>query len=233
MRISPSPPLILLNCMPFILPLSWSTSRKKSKTTTTTTTTNNNKKQQTSTTTKTQIKTQFFPGLSDSFEISLQTSKCDHSLLVDLFNLYSTLICDKKDIIFAWVPGHVGIQGNTVVDLATRHALEKPVNKRLAVPYYNFKVLTNMYTKKLWQTEWERYPENKLYKIQPKVDDPIPSHSRCRRGETVLCRLHIGHTFYTHFYLLKGEEPPVCIQLYCLAPAHKVCGLCGVERAFS
>ena len=45
---------------------------------------------------------------------------------------------------------------------------EKPVNKELAVPYSDFEVLTNMYTKKLWQTEWERYPENKLHKIQPK-----------------------------------------------------------------
>ena len=63
----------------------------------------------------------------------------------------------------------------------------------------------------LWQTEWERYPEKKLYKIQPKVDDPIPSHGRCRCEETILCQLHIGHTFLTYFYLFKGEEPPVCI----------------------
>ena len=33
----------------------------------------------------------------------------------------------------------------------------------------------------------------------------------------VLCRLHIGHTFSTHFYLLKGEEPLVCI------PCHQLC----------
>ena len=59
----------------------------------------------------------------------------------------------------------------------------------------------------------------KLYKIQPKVDDPIPSHGRCRREETVLCRLHIGHTFLTHFYLLKGEEPPVCI------PCDRLCSI--------
>ena len=70
-----------------------------------------------------------------------------------------------------------------------------------------------MYTKKLWQTEWERYPENKLYKIQPKMDDPIQSHGRCRREEGVLCRLHIGHSFYTHFDLLKGEEQPVYLVI--------------------
>ena len=80
-----------------------------------------------------------------------------YPLLVDLFNLYFKL-CDNKDIVFAWVPGHVGIRGNNVVDLAAKNALEKSINRRMAVPYSDFKVLTNVYVKKLW----ESYPENKL-----------------------------------------------------------------------
>ena len=125
--------------------------------------------------------------------------------------MYSRLICDNKDIVFAWIPGQVGIWGNSVVDLAVKHALEKPVDKRLAVPYSDVKVLANMYTEKLWQTEWKRYPENMLYKTEPKLDNPIPSHGRYRLEQSVLCRLHVGHAFKTHFYLLKVEEPPVCI----------------------
>ena len=78
-----------------------------------------------------------------------------------------------------------------------------------------------MYTQKLWQTEWETYPENKAFKIQSEVDDPIPYHDRCRREESVLCRLHIGHTILAHFYLLKGEEAPVCILCH---------QLCSVEH---
>ena len=34
---------------------------------------------------------------------------------------------------------------------------------------------------------------------------------RNRKEETVMARLHIGHSFITHSYLLKGEEPPMCI----------------------
>ena len=67
------------------------------------------------------------------------------------------------------------------------------------IPYSDFKVLTNVCTKKLWQQQqqkkWERYPENKLFKIQPKADDPIPSHGHCCREKTVLRWLDIGHTF--------------------------------------
>ena len=32
-----------------------------------------------------------------------------------------------------------------------------------------------------------------------------------RKEETVMARLHIGHSFITRSFLLKGEEPPVCI----------------------
>ena len=32
-----------------------------------------------------------------------------------------------------------------------------------------------------------------------------------RKEETVMARLHSGHSFITHSFLLKGEEPPVCI----------------------
>ena len=104
---------------------------------------------------------------------------------MDLFNLYFKLIYDNKDIVFAWVPGHVGLWGNSVVDLAVKHAREKPVNKTMAVPYSDFKVLTNMYIT----------PEHKLYKIQPIVADTILSHGWCLHEETVLCRLPIGHTY--------------------------------------
>ena len=32
-----------------------------------------------------------------------------------------------------------------------------------------------------------------------------------RKEETVMARLHIGHSFLTQSFLLKGEEPPLCI----------------------
>ena len=31
------------------------------------------------------------------------------------------------------------------------------------------------------------------------------------KEETVMARLHIGHSSITHSFLLKDEEPPVCI----------------------
>ena len=53
---------------------------------------------------------------------------------MDLFKLYFKLMCDNKDIVFAWVPGHAGIRGSNV-DLAAKHALEMSINRRVEVPY--------------------------------------------------------------------------------------------------
>ena len=36
-------------------------------------------------------------------------------------------------------------------------------------------------------------------------------HFVIQEKKTVLNRLHIGHSYFTHSFLLKKEEPPVCV----------------------
>ena len=64
----------------------------------------------------------------------------------------------------------------------------------------------------LWQHEWYKCPDNKLYQVRPKLTDYLPSCRTKRREETVLVHLHIGHSYLTHSFLLKGEEHPMCIS---------------------
>ena len=61
------------------------------------------------------------------------------------------------------------------------------------------------------QSEWNELPENKLHQIFPVLKKCIVCPRTNRKEETVMARLHIGHSFITHSFLLKGEEPPVCI----------------------
>ena len=51
----------------------------------------------------------------------------------------------------------------------------------------------------------------KIIYIFPILKECIVCPRRNRKEETVMARLHIGHSFITHSFLLKGEEPPVCI----------------------
>ena len=59
--------------------------------------------------------------------------------------------------------------------------------------------------------ESDEFPENKLYKIFLVLKECIVCPRTDRKEETVMARLHIGHSFITHSFLLKGEEPPMSI----------------------
>ena len=59
-----------------------------------------------------------------------------------------------------------------------------------------------------------------------------------RREETVLSRLHIGHSYLTNAHLLKREAPPVCLGQGCkelLTMSHLLVGcdkLTSIRRRF-
>ena len=43
------------------------------------------------------------------------------------------------------------------------------------------------------------------------LGDEVLPFCETRKGDTVLNKLHIGHSYLTHSFLLKKEEPPVCV----------------------
>ena len=120
------------------------------------------------------------------------------------------LIKDWKQIVFVWVPGHVGIRGNSAANSAAKDALDGDISVVL-IPFSDLKPCTNKYILGLWQSEWDESPENKLHQIFPVLKECIVCPRTNRKEETVRARLHIGHSFITHSFSLKGEEPPVCI----------------------
>ena len=118
-------------------------------------------------------------------------------------------LSELNEIVYCWIPSHIGIAGNESVDQKAKDSLNlHPTN--FSIPYANFKSFINRYILNKWQILWNNSVGNKLFEIKPVIGQSQPVVRNVRQEEVVLAHLRIGHTRITHSYLLKREEPPYC-----------------------
>ena len=113
-----------------------------------------------------------------------------------------------KDIVFCWVPSHIGIQGNERADVLAKAALDK-TKQFYFIPYTDFKYNISVYLDDILQGEWNINVTSKLFEVQPIIKRSFTPMER-RRDDVVLCRARIGHAYFTNGYLLRGELRPMC-----------------------
>ena len=119
----------------------------------------------------------------------------------------------NKEIVLFWIPSHIGIQGNEMVDKQAKTSLSlEPTSFK--IPFSNFKPSINKYILDQWQTSWNNSIGNRLLEIKPIIGEHQPVVRNIRKEEVVLARLRLGHTRVTHSYLLLGEEHPQCVGCY-------------------
>ena len=131
----------------------------------------------------------------------------------DILSLHNKLI--YHNVVFCWLPSHMGIRGNSKADAAAKSALNSDHISSTKVPYTDSKPAIKSYIKQRWQSHWDTLQHNKLHSISPTLGYlPLVTHTR--REAVVLRRCRIGHSHITHSFLLKGEDPPQCIP--CQSP---------------
>ena len=153
---------------------------------------------------------------SDSLSVlqSLKNKKLSNPLTQNLL-LKLDRLSNTNEIIFCWLPSHVGIGGNEEADKAAKLSLSLQEAK-LKLPYTDLKPLINEYILSKWQTSWNNTLHNKLFSIKPLLGESKFACRSVRREEVILARCRIGHTRITHSYLLNREEQPECV--FCVEP---------------
>ena len=63
------------------------------------------------------------------------------------------------------------------------------------------------------QNKWNELAYNKLHEIKTVVGK-IPAFIYHRKDDSVIRRLRIGHTYFTHSYLSRGEPVPIQYTKY-------------------
>ena len=81
------------------------------------------------------------------------------------------------------------------------------------MPFSDQKPLTAKHVYQIRQKIWDEtvLVSNKFHRILPKLPDKLLSFCDTRKENTVSNRLHIGHSYLTHSFVLWKEEAPVCV----------------------
>ena len=142
---------------------------------------------------------------SKSVLLALQNRDTSSPLITKLLNKLHTL-SKNNNIIFTWIPSHIGIQGNE------KAKLQKKFFKMICVGdlkkrwYTDLKPTIKKFISDKWEKSWDNQAQNKFHE----AIEEWPTGHRSIRREVILVRLHIGYTHITHSHLLKGEDAPVC-----------------------
>ena len=133
----------------------------------------------------------------------------DNEYIKEIQLLLYDLKLQDKNIVFCWVPGHIGISGNEKADKKAKTALHLTQSNR-KIPFQDCIAIIKPLITSLWQQSWDNQINNKLHEIKPKLGITKSATRKSRKEETVLARLRLGHTRLTHSYLMNGSFAPRC-----------------------
>ena len=125
-----------------------------------------------------------------------------------------------NEIVYCWIPSHIGIAGNENVDLEkAKDSLNlHPTN--FPLPYSNFKLFINRFIVNKWQLLWNNNVGNKLFEIKPVIGQSQPVMADNKKLCLLVCVLVTqGSHTHTFFFSHKNKflmliQSNNCLMMY-------------------
>ena len=129
-----------------------------------------------------------------------------------LRQLYEVIYDSHHDISLAWIPAHVGVQGNELADHLAKAGTTKPqveIDTELETTEMYSQICK--YCEEKWQMEWSQLSYDQYYKIHPNVKMSIQPRHTNRRLEVISNRLRFGRCgLNAYLHEMKIHETGLC-----------------------
>ncbi|XP_055589874.1 uncharacterized protein LOC129742052 [Uranotaenia lowii] len=149
---------------------------------------------------------------TDSMSVVTNLEKCKiNSRWKDnIQNLHYQIVAMGAEVIFCWVPAHIGISGNEMADYEAKKSLELPQDDQQIIDFKETRKIIKSTTINKWQMHWHANLNNKLREVKNTVLPFKAAFTGNRKDDVILARLRIGHTLLTHAYLMDRTDHPRC-----------------------
>lgn len=129
-------------------------------------------------------------------------------IVVEIMQQYKECTIMGIEVILVWIPGHSGILGNEMVDLAAKNGLKRE-EIDVVIPLGSQEM--GGYVKKMivkeWQKRWDESIKGRFYyNIQKEVSNSWVNKELGRKEERALDRLRIGHSSLNEHLLRLGKH---------------------------
>ena len=160
---------------------------------------------------------------------ALKSQKLNNPIVSNILHMCHYL-SGHKDIIFCWVPSHIGIQGNERADVLAKAALDK-TKQFYYIPYTDFKYNISVYLDDILQGEWNINVTSKLFEVQPIIKRSFTPMER-RRDDVFLMQGQNWPCLFHKRLFIERRIATYVLQYssHCKTCPSQLCEICAHQK---